>query len=404
MNPAKPAQNRGTPSMATKTRAERKTLWNQFCRVFAVPSRSGLKPALGLSAWNDRPVALIAACNVALDLPVQVDSPENEIWWRVAPLGEYRYQLPDGTAVMQVIDREACETMARTFDSFLRRLGLKTGLPIYEGHPDNPAWQKENPGVKPSAVGRIQAVEVRDDGLWGKIALNTTGRALLDPSAPAYLHHSPHWFMSPISGRAHAYRPVELRSLGLTNQPNLPRELTTVAANEETQPTTTMPEWLIKLLAPLGITPTSTQADIEAALTKLLTARTEATAAATTAAANTATLTSELAAARRSRAELVVGAAVATGRLPESDRAATIDRLAACNDTQFAAERTKLEALTPAANTAPTPNFGARRNETANYDRIAAINTAVSEHMKKTGCTRDVAWNAVKAEKPTLFA
>jgi len=341
------------------------------------------------------------------------------IWWRISPFGEFPFRTPEGAIVFQVFDAAAADAVVTKFEGWARKITKFAGLPIYEGHPDYPSWRATNPGVKAAAFGRIKELQRRDDGLYARVTLNAAGTEALAGDAPAYGHQSPHWNMEPITGKPGRYRPYELVSIGLTNTPNLPREATTVAANEGDPTKTIMPPWLIALLASVGIKADSTQADVETAISGLIKERDalksqlETSKTAQTAAANeAATAKSSLAAAnstietlKASRANTLVAAKIAAGKLTEAQRGDETKRLAAANDEQFGVAVGELTAAVSAINTAPFA--GGRDRSTAAsgpVGKIAAINEAVAQEMRTAGVDHSTAWATVKTKKPDLFA
>lgn len=398
---------RGSPASARKT-------------AHARPCKGSQRPGLTHAVNDSRLFGWIGALNEAV-------APDQE-WFRVAPFGEH----PNRVGI-QVLDRDAAEAMVGAFNSLVARAARNfRGLPIYVGHPDEPNWAKQNPTVRAEAVGRIRELQVRDDGLWAKHALNDDGKRLLSGEAAPYAFQSPHWGMVPVPKRAKAFRPVELYSVGLTNQPNIPG--TAIGVNESVPGSSTSmnTEAIRKLLAALGITlgADATEAQVSAAIneattkgtalvaaqnelgtvkTQLTTAQNEATAAKADATALRTQLGEKAAAAvneRTARAKLVLDAAVASGRVTAAKRGEYEGKLvAAANDTAFAAVETEIKALKPAVNTqAKTSGLGGRRTiDAGSQGRIAAINTAVAKYRTENGCDHHTAFCAVKAAQPDLF-
>ena len=63
-------------------------------------------------------------------------------WIRIAPFGEWPNQVG-----LQVFDRAGADTMVSAFNTAASKAAtLWRGLPIYEGHPDEPSWAQKNPG------------------------------------------------------------------------------------------------------------------------------------------------------------------------------------------------------------------------------------------------------------------
>ncbi|HEX7859002.1 MAG TPA: phage protease [Verrucomicrobiae bacterium] len=121
----------------------------------------------------------------------------------------------------QNVDRTALETMVKNFKSFFGRLGRRfAGIPFYIGHPDVPGY--ENVFTDRKAYGWIMELEVRDDGLYGRTQWSAAGRDLIANRHYKFL--SPFWEAIRIGtkeGRS-VLSPTVLKSVGLTNEPNLP--------------------------------------------------------------------------------------------------------------------------------------------------------------------------------------
>ena len=344
-------------------------------------------------------------------------------WIRVAPYGEHRNKVG-----LQVFDRPGAEAMVKAFNSVETRLAtMFRGLPIYEGHPDDPEWKRQNPGIRVAAVGRVKKLEARDDGLWAIPAWNETGERMVRGAAPAYTAQSPHWGMLPIGTRPNAFRPVELWSLGLTNQPNITG--THLGINELDSPTP-MKELLIKLLAALGMTVAADATD--EAITTAATAAVEKAAGAKPAAAEVAELKPKLEAAqnevaslttkvteltaqhtaainsatteRTARAAIVITSAINEGRVTEAQRVEFTSQLVAATD--FEAKAKEIGQLKKAINTkSQLTDAAARKGESAvDSSKLSAINEAVSKKMSSSNLAHHDAYLAVKKEQPALFA
>jgi hypothetical protein len=121
----------------------------------------------------------------------------------------------------QNVDRTALETIVKNFKSFFGRLGRRfAGLPFYVGHPDVPGY--ENVYNDRKAYGWIMDLEVRDDGLYGRTNWSAAGRELIGNRHYKFL--SPYWEAIRIGSKEGRtlYSPTVLKSVGLTNEPNLP--------------------------------------------------------------------------------------------------------------------------------------------------------------------------------------
>ncbi len=171
-------------------------------------------------------------------------------FYHLAPLGEFEGVLKhDGkeTAIIQVLDKAALEKIAAAFDGQL--------LVDYEhfSHRDD----------KPSeAVGWLEQVELRTDGLWGKIHWSDKG--LGDIRGGSYRFISPEFSAFERIDETRA-RPLCLCGAGLTNRPNL-KTLTPLSnSRREAKPTKNM-DYKKYLLVALGLQPDASDEDILAAL------------------------------------------------------------------------------------------------------------------------------------------
>lgn len=89
------------------------------------------------------------------------------------------------------------------------------GLPWYVGHPDHDAFKADYKDK--TAKGRIKKLEARDDGLWANVRWNDEGKSLI--KAEAFHGHSVNWRMRQNGG---AWSPFSLKSVGFTNEPQIP--------------------------------------------------------------------------------------------------------------------------------------------------------------------------------------
>ncbi|MDD2763480.1 MAG: phage protease [Opitutaceae bacterium] len=360
-------------------------------------------------------------------------------WFRLSPYGDYPVNIAEHgrrRRVIQRIDRAAADEMIAAFNSLAGRAArLFRGLPVYIGHPDDPEWKRENPGIPAQAQGRVKELQARADGLYGRIALNAAGAALISGEAAPYDAQSPHWGMIQIAEGI--YRPVKLFSIGLTNHPNIPD--TAIGLNEAAaaESSATMKEQLLKLLAALGLTVAADADDAKvtsaaneallkaqaalAAQGELTTAKTQLAAAANekaalqgqlvtvtneaaTAKTRVTTLESQVAAEREARAEAVLTRAVNEGRIAQAQRPEWKSKLIAAPD--FASTEGELGKLKKTVNTqSRVADLGARKAEqAASAETIRAINDAVAKKQKETGCSHRTAYQAIRQEKPELFA
>lgn len=225
----------------------------------------------------------------------------------VVPYATY----PHGpTGVQQRVDRASASAFAN--DIAAAQAAGAPGLPVYVGHPDVPDLAARFPDK--SAHGWISRAEALDDGVALHVAWNEA------PAAGAFIYFSPYWAGPAIAaGMAHI---DELRSIGLTNRPNVTRfRLPNEAGEERKEPR------MKKLLMLLSLPETATEDEAAAALQALqeeLTAlkrKGEETGAAL-AAANTARdeATAGFANERAARIGLTLDCAIADGRVTPATR------------------------------------------------------------------------------------
>lgn len=144
-------------------------------------------------------------------------------WYLISPTGTF--PEPDGRYV-QVFERAQAEDVVTTFNSFTGRaarhiknmwhgFGLKSSIPIFEGHSDRDPkrWPTMN------RLGEISDLRADDSGLWGMVTWNAENLAHrtsefgpLKPS-PVYWHEP-----KDASGRVY---PAMLESVGLVRFPNI---------------------------------------------------------------------------------------------------------------------------------------------------------------------------------------
>lgn len=333
------------------------------------------------------------------------------------------------------------ETMVSNFNSLLGKLGrLFGGLPVYIGHPDDPAFSNQHQDAKSYAW--IMGMEARPEGLalipkWSK-----PGEEII--SNAHYKWFSPRWACKEISrenGKA-ILAPIRLISVGLTNMP----QIAGIAplANEELSEGTTPAEepkektmdLLKRLLAALGMAESASEdelcayvTEMKAALTKLVQsidarwraedaarmatsnvstedqlaqvfAAADAAASAVTA-ANTA-LEAErgaLTAERTARHELLVSNAIASGRITPAQKDQWLSDLAA----NFEAKSVELSNMQPTLHVTPiTGSLGTRKPEiqTSREKVLTLVNQRMTDHSEDY----ETAFAAVRKENAALFS
>jgi FtsZ-binding cell division protein ZapB len=328
-------------------------------------------------------------------------------WMKISPYGDF----PNKVGLQRVTKADA-ELMVTAFNSLRGRASrLFMGLPIYVGHPD------VEPGnhADKRRYGKITDLEAREDGFYGKVALNSLGKAAIDEGH--YLFNSPAWYLK---REGKFVRPVELISIGLTNTPQIPGE---PWAKNETTEGQNMPTWLKELLVSKGLLkPEATEDECKTAVNSLvlLPARvTELQGQLTTAqnekttvigerdqlkTANT-TLTGERDALRTRELDFAVNC----GRISQAERAAWNDKLAA----NLTAGLTELDAKKATVATNSRVSGTGQRKETESSvqgEKIVAINTAVRKYATDhnlnlaTNEGYNQAFAGVRQSQPALFA
>ena len=359
--------------------------------------------------------------------------PEGETTLRfcLCRYGEYPVTDVTGKDIIQVVDRQAAQTVAANFRSLYGKFAtFFRGVPMFEGHADDSEWLQKHPGHRASAVARIKAVDAEDDGIYVTAALNSDGVGLLGGDAPKYTGQSPLWRLSKIPDRPGCFSPVLLWSVALTNNPNIMTN--TIALNsllgvadadpspsaESGQPekpeTTTDMKLTVAALAALGFAPDAepTTDEISAAIVKMFSdkesaATNPATAQTETTAANSrlTIVQAELDEIRSHACDVLLDGAVASGRITEADKS----KWATALNTSFKSEAEKLAALMPVVNTTNHVGSLDRRQGVMDATTTDALNTAVralaTEHNLNLEDRKDYdrAWAMLRTAKPELF-
>ncbi len=356
---------------------------NLLCAVLALiftrtPARRGRASAMfdvfneAAPDWDQERATVVA--DIANAKPVD-DEAE---WFQVAPYGEHPNRVG-----LQVFTQEAAAKMVASFNSLASRVGrLFRGAPIYAGHPD------VDPGRWPDSrrLGKIVALEARNDGLYAKAEWNTLGAE--NNEQGFYVYPSPRWLCEK-AGKGIA--PVELISVGLTNTPNI-RSSAPVTANDEEAgggaadqtDRTDLTNQLDAANAQVATLAGERDA-ANAQVAELTTARDGLQAQLT--AANDA-----LATERGLRRDLMLDHAIESGRITPADRPA----LVALFNSDWAAAEADLKGRKPAYNTQPINLPKDRAPLADEHARQAARQEAVNEIMKAKGVDYDTAWGLAK--------
>lgn len=363
-----------------------------------------------LSSGITRDLANEAEVQDLQELTLPNESPitsTKDNWVVIAPYGDHGHA--DG---MQRISRDDAQAMVNEFNSPFNLVARVMGLPWYIGHPDHPAFKDRYKDTK--AYGRIKQLKAGKDGLLANIRWNNAGKSLIRERA--FHGHSPNWSArKDSSGR---WRPVKLKSVGFTNENNLPVPPVLVANEKQQKGNKTMPQWLKEILLAGGFikpgaTEEQTKQGVSVMANEVTTLRTrikqlEDEQETLANEQKDAGLTQErfdelgtsLANERKARAELVVNAAVEAGTVTPADKDARIQSL--CDADDFDAEaQTLANEETKMKTKSSVKSAGSRSNKdvTAAQERRQLVN----EKMSNEGLGYDAAWAGVKKDRPDLF-
>lgn len=339
-------------------------------------------------------------------------------WEMIAPYGDFP---STDRKRMQRFGVKQAEEMVTTFNSIWHKVGsLFRGVPIYHGHPDvDPKnWPDDR------RLGKITALEVREDGLYGKPEYNALGEE--NKREGWWVYPSPTW-LSPRT-TSNVVEPDELMSIGLVNRPNIFESQPwtnaenlkpeTLSLNEEEEPETNEETDTImkeKACALLGLDPAkATDEEISTGLDNLKKTMDEANAAKPNEeeeAAKTVDFEAErkrlekeaadaktaTANARNDAATIAVEAAIARGAITEADREVTFNSFVADGADLPKLAKTLLDKK-PEMNTASL-EIGGRKVAISNArERSAAIQEEVSKRMESNGGNYDAAFKSVKKD------
>jgi phage I-like protein len=130
--------------------------------------------------------------------------PAADGWIQLAPLGLF----PHGKDLVQAVDAQALEALSNAFAGDL--------LLDFDHESDDPK-------KRTTAAGWIDALEAREDGLWGHVRWSAAGSDAVRNGE--YRFVSPVWEVEAATDIKHkerrVVRPVRLVEAGLTNKPNL---------------------------------------------------------------------------------------------------------------------------------------------------------------------------------------
>jgi hypothetical protein len=226
----------------------------------------------------------------------------------VVPYGRYPHKA---TGAVQLVDHATALAWAENVAA--AKAAGAPGVPVYVGHPDVPELAAKFPDK--AAKGWIVSVGyVRTGDTECSLSVEWCDA----PKPGAFIYFSP--YMAGDDAAGGEVHIDELKSVGLTNRPNVTRfRLPNEAADEDTQPERTI---MKKLLTQLGLPETATEDEASAKLQELIDARTaadrkveELTATASTANEACATAKKEMANEREARIGLLLDCAMQEGRV-----------------------------------------------------------------------------------------
>lgn len=156
---------------------------------------------------------------------------DGESWVQLSPFGRFPNQLG-----MQVFTADDAKNICNEFNGVLSLPQRMMGLPFYIGHPDHPAFKDQYKDTR--SYGRVKELECRHDascatcntfanstgevpcevhGLFGRTKWNDEGKQLI--ANETFNGHSVNWRLRKVGGEWH---PFSLKSVGFTNEPNIP--------------------------------------------------------------------------------------------------------------------------------------------------------------------------------------
>jgi hypothetical protein len=139
---------------------------------------------------------------------------------QLAPYGDFLNIDAKGHRIIQRFQKSDAETIVNEFNSLMNTPQRLLGAPWYIGHPDHSRFKGIH--IDTRAYGRIKKLEAGEDGLYANVRFGSAGKQLLDDEA--FHGHSVNWGAIP-NGHENGYRifrPVSLKSVGFTNEPQIP--------------------------------------------------------------------------------------------------------------------------------------------------------------------------------------
>lgn len=322
----------------------------------------------------------------------------------LAPFGDSVYSLEEKGKKTKVIQRVSRENAPKIIEGFNSLFGKVKrwfkAASIWNGHPDHPSTGHMYPDKQPKGV--FRELEVRDSGIYVKPLFNEAGADLINSGKRLYF--SVRWTAEKTGEKdgVDVMEPINVVSVGLTPNPNLPTELLNDGGQNQTLEMNK--QLLLSALAFAGImdlSNESTDVQIAEAIRKI---GTQAASVATltndrkiaedkakTTAEQVVTLTNE----RKTLITHLVDEKQKAGAITEAERATWERRLT----SDFANEWTGFAELKPKVKTEPDEAAkGSRRGgiteaASASKKLVEIANERVAKHPRK-----DDNWELAYAE------
>lgn len=277
-----------------------------------------------------------------------------------------------------------------------------SGIPVFIGHPDDAQFRGTPGHTDTRAYAWIHQLEAREDGLWVLPKWGPEGRRLLENAH--YKHFSARWKLLPHSDGS--FEPVELVSVGLTNNPNIwapaianeaepakaptPPEIENVAMKKlssqtlfKDSPSTYHHRGLSTVACSLGLSPQADADEVSEAIRRLQ-------------------KDSKLAAENLALINAQLDLALERGQIAISEREAWLQKMqgdsAVANELLSLPRHRQIEARKP---------FYSDTFVFANSARHAPRDSfihAVQQRMQSTGEDFSTAWSNTKEERRDIFA
>ena len=136
-------------------------------------------------------------------------------WIQLSPYGTFNH--PYGKQTIEFADAKRCASKSKRLKLRLRC----DKIPVYIGHPDDPLFNNPANPVPHKVYGYVRRIAVNKEGLFVKIKWNRCSYELIANRVYTYL--SPRWVLIKDAHQS-TFHPINLLSVGLTQQPNLPVE------------------------------------------------------------------------------------------------------------------------------------------------------------------------------------